>query len=56
VEIEVVNTWANRFIGESLLPEEARLVKPLYRNWRSTSPLQESGLLEKVTVVTFRRP
>ncbi|MDR1602711.1 MAG: glycoside hydrolase family 2, partial [Tannerella sp.] len=39
VEIEVVNTWANRFIGESLLPEEARLVKPLYRNWRSTSPL-----------------
>ncbi|MDR0756396.1 MAG: glycoside hydrolase family 2 [Tannerella sp.] len=56
VEIEVVNTWANRFIGESLLPEEARLVKPLYRNWNATSPLQEAGLPEKVTIVAIRRP
>jgi hypothetical protein len=52
VEIEVVNTWANRFIGESLLPEEERVVKPLYNNWKASSPLQESGLLETVKIVS----
>jgi hypothetical protein len=54
VEIEVVNTWANRFIGESSLPKEERIVKPLYNNWNINSKeLQESGLLEPVKIVNF---
>jgi hypothetical protein len=51
VEIEVVNTWNNRFVGESGLPEEERLVKPLYNNRNPSSPLSESGLLEPVKIV-----
>jgi hypothetical protein len=54
VEIEVVNTWANRFIGESSLPEKERKVKPLHNNWNINSKeLQESGLLETVKIVNF---
>jgi hypothetical protein len=51
VEIEVVNTWANRFIGEQSLPEEKRIVKSLHNNWNTSSPLQEAGLLETVKIV-----
>ncbi|MDR2765606.1 MAG: glycoside hydrolase family 2 [Tannerella sp.] len=52
VEIEVVNTWANRFIGELSLPKEERIVKPLHNNWNADSKeLQESGLLETVKIV-----
>ncbi|MDR0725685.1 MAG: glycoside hydrolase family 2 [Prevotellaceae bacterium] len=51
VEIEVVNTWANRFIGESALPKEERIVKPLYNNWNASSKLQNAGLLETVKIV-----
>jgi hypothetical protein len=43
-----VNTWANRFIGESSLPREERVVKPMHRNWNASSTLQEAGLLETV--------
>jgi hypothetical protein len=50
IEIEVVNTWANRFIGESSLPKDERVVKPLYNNWNASSKLQESGLLETVKI------
>jgi hypothetical protein len=51
VEIEVVNTWVNRFIGESALPKEERVVKPLYNNWNTSSKLQDAGLLETVKIV-----
>jgi hypothetical protein len=51
VEIEVVNTWANRFIGEHSLPEEERIVKSLHNNWNASSPLQETGLLDTVKIV-----
>jgi hypothetical protein len=44
VEIEVVNTWVNRFIGDSSLPEEQRVLHPLTR-WQPTSKLYESGLI-----------
>ncbi|MDR2773268.1 MAG: glycoside hydrolase family 2, partial [Tannerella sp.] len=50
-EIEVVTTWANRFIGESSLPKEDRIVKPLYNNWNTSSKLQDAGLLETVKVI-----
>jgi hypothetical protein len=54
VEIEVVNTWANRFIGESLLPEKERFVKPRGGNWNASSKLQDAGLLETVKIVSKR--
>ncbi|MDR2383983.1 MAG: glycoside hydrolase family 2 [Prevotellaceae bacterium] len=53
VEIEVVNTWANRFIGESLLPKEERIVKPLYNNWNASKKMQDAGLLETVRITKF---
>jgi hypothetical protein len=57
VEIEVVNTWANRFIGDARLPEEERIVKPLHNNWNASSPLQEAGLSGTVRIVTgYLRP
>jgi hypothetical protein len=48
VEIEVVNTWTNRFIGESLLPGDKRIVTPMHN---ASSELQEAGLLETVKIV-----
>ncbi|MDR1594907.1 MAG: glycoside hydrolase family 2 [Prevotellaceae bacterium] len=53
VEIEVVNTWVNRFIGESALPKNERVVKPLYNNWNTSSKLQDAGLLETVKIVSL---
>ena len=50
VEIEVVNTWTNRFIGESSLPKDERTVKPLYNNWNASKNLQDAGLLETVKI------
>jgi hypothetical protein len=50
VEIEVVNTWANRFIGEAQLPRKERVVKPMYNNWNNPSKLQDAGLLEPVRI------
>jgi hypothetical protein len=51
VEIEVVNTWVNRFIGESALPKDERLVKPYAGNWNISSKLQDAGLLETAKIV-----
>ena len=54
VEIEVVNTWANRLIGDALLPQQERIVKPLSNNWNASSPLQEAGLSETVKIVAVK--
>jgi hypothetical protein len=51
IEVEVVNTWINRFIGESFLPAEQRLVKHRLDHWNPTSALHEAGLLGPVKVV-----
>jgi hypothetical protein len=51
IEVEVVNTWINRFIGESFLPVEQRRVNHRLDIWKPTSPLHESGLLGPVRVV-----
>jgi hypothetical protein len=50
VEIEVVNTWNNRFIGESMLPDDQRIVKPRNNKWNPSSTLSESGLLTEITI------
>jgi Icc-related predicted phosphoesterase len=45
LEVEVVNTWVNRIIGDLNLPDEQRKVRPRNNSWRADSPLQSSGLL-----------
>jgi hypothetical protein len=56
LEVEVVNTWVNRIIGDLRLPPRHRKVSPRNNNWRPHSPLQEAGLLGPVKVQAFLVP
>jgi hypothetical protein len=49
LEIDVVNQWPNRLIGDSALPEAKRLVKTNLK-LRPEQPLVPSGLLGPVTL------
>jgi hypothetical protein len=51
LEIEVVNNWKNRLIGDQQLPEKDRIVQSVYSGWKADSPLQESGLIGPVRIV-----
>jgi hypothetical protein len=53
LEIEVVNTWVNRIIGDLNLPDDQRKVRPNYNSWRADSPLQSSGLLGPVELLGY---
>jgi hypothetical protein len=53
IEVEVVNKWGNRLIGDSFLPFEQRKVRSYSSNWTPDMPLQQSGLIGKVTIVTY---
>jgi hypothetical protein len=53
VEIEVVNTWVNRIIGDLNLPIDQRKVQPNYNSWKPNSPLQPSGLLGVVELLGY---
>jgi hypothetical protein len=55
MEIEVVNTWVNRLIGDQFLPEEKRIVNSPSSPWKTTSPLQESGLLGPVRILNIEQ-
>jgi hypothetical protein len=55
LEIEVVNTWVNRMIGDQFLPEEKRVVDSPFNPWKTTSPLQESGLLGPVRILNIEQ-
>ena len=48
LEIEVVNLWPNRLIGDQQLPPEKRFTHTNIAKFTATSPLMPSGLLGPV--------
>ena len=61
LEIDVVNLWPNRLIGDGKLPPEKRLTKTNVRTFydlakQGVEPLLESGLLGPVTLETKSPP
>lgn len=53
IRIEVVNNWQNRLIGDQQLPEDQRPTWTSVNPWHADSPLQESGLLGPVRLLTY---
>ncbi|HPA18856.1 MAG TPA: glycosyl hydrolase [Verrucomicrobiae bacterium] len=51
LEIDVVNFWPNRVIGDASLPEPRRLTTTNIRKLTPETPLVESGLLGPVTLL-----
>jgi hypothetical protein len=54
VEVEVVNTWLNRVIGDASLPEPERIVRSYSNSRKPGASLQESGLLCPVKIVCVK--
>ena len=53
VEIEVVNCWRNRIIGDLQLPENQRITHQSVTYLKADSELQSSGLMGPVEIVTY---
>jgi len=51
LEIDVVNFWPNRIIGDQFLPTEKQFTKTNIRKFTKESPLMESGLLGPVKIL-----
>jgi hypothetical protein len=51
VEIEVVNTWVNRLIGDRQLPEQERITFSRYTRLDKESQMQSSGLMGPVRII-----
>jgi hypothetical protein len=54
LEVDVVNFWPNRIIGDQSLPPEKRFTKTNIRKLTRETPLMESGLLGPVTLQVAR--
>jgi hypothetical protein len=54
LEVDVVNFWPNRIIGDQSLPPEKRFTRTNIRKLTRETPLMESGLLGPVTFQTAR--
>ena len=50
LEIDVVNLWPNRLIGDAALPPGKRYTQTNVQTYKKTSALLESGLLGPVTL------
>jgi hypothetical protein len=55
LEVEVVNFWPNRIIGDQGLPPEKRFTRTNIRKLTKTTPLMESGLLGPVRLLVGPR-
>jgi hypothetical protein len=56
LEIEVVNFWPNRLIGDASLPQEQRLTRTNIRKLTKDTKLMEAGLLGPVRILGERVP
>jgi len=52
LEIKVTNSWGNRLIGDSALPEEERAAKTSWEFYSPDDPLPVSGLLGPVRLLS----
>jgi hypothetical protein len=50
LEVDIINLWPNRLIGDAALPKEKRYTQVNWNPYKSNSPLLESGLLGPVTL------
>ena len=51
LEVEIVNFWPNRIIGDASLPPEKRFTKTNIRKLTKDTPLTPSGLFGPVRIV-----